>query len=100
MCSMAKPIMVLDSDLLLYGRGHWTVGCFKLDNVTGEYLMSMYGFPQQFIYYLVRLLGASLSRSIQRSRVISPKTQIHAALGFHASGSFQTWMGDAIGISL
>lgn len=92
--------MVLDSDLLLYGQGHWTVGCFKLDDVTGEYLMSMYGFPQQFIYYLVQLLGASLSRPIQRSRVISPETQIHAALDFYVSSSFQTWMGDATGISL
>lgn len=72
---------------------------FKLDDVTDEYLMSMYGFPRQFIYYLVELLGASLSRPTQRSRAISPETQILAALGFYTSGSFQTRMGDAIGIS-
>uniref|UniRef100_A0A8C2S8F8 Putative nuclease HARBI1 n=1 Tax=Capra hircus TaxID=9925 RepID=A0A8C2S8F8_CAPHI len=96
---MAIPITVLDCDLLLYGRGHRTLDRFKLDDVTDEYLMSMYGFPRQFIYYLVELLGASLSRPTQRSRAISPETQILAALGFYTSGSFQTRMGDAIGIS-
>uniref|UniRef100_A0A8C2MVR7 Putative nuclease HARBI1 n=1 Tax=Cricetulus griseus TaxID=10029 RepID=A0A8C2MVR7_CRIGR len=96
---MAVPITVLDCDLLLYGRGHRTLDRFKLDDVTDEYLMSMYGFPRQFIYYLVELLGASLSRPTQRSRAISPETQILAALGFYTSGSFQTRMGDAIGIS-
>nr|XP_023406681.1 putative nuclease HARBI1 [Loxodonta africana] len=96
---MAIPITVLDCDLLLYGRGHRTLDRFKLDDVTDEYLMSVYGFPRQFIYYLVELLGASLSRPTQRSRAISPETQILAALGFYTSGSFQTRMGDAIGIS-
>lgn len=96
---MAIPITVLDCDLLLYGRGHRTLDRFKLDDVTDEYLMSTYGFPRQFIYYLVELLGASLSRPTQRSRAISPETQILAALGFYTSGSFQTRMGDAIGIS-
>lgn len=96
---MAIPITVLDCDLLLYGRGHRTLDRFKLDDVTDEYLMSMYGFPRQFIYHLVELLGASLSRPTQRSRAISPETQILAALGFYTSGSFQTRMGDAIGIS-
>ncbi|XP_007497448.1 putative nuclease HARBI1 [Monodelphis domestica] len=96
---MAIPITVLDCDLLLYGRGHRTLDRFKLDDVTDEYLMAMYGFPRQFIYYLVDLLGASLSRPTQRSRAISPETQILAALGFYTSGSFQTRMGDTIGIS-
>nr|XP_055210810.1 putative nuclease HARBI1 isoform X2 [Gorilla gorilla gorilla] len=96
---MAIPITVLDCDLLLYGRGHRTLDRFKLDDVTDEYLMSMYGFPRQFIYYLVELLGANLSRPTQRSRAISPETQVLAALGFYTSGSFQTRMGDAIGIS-
>uniref|UniRef100_A0A7M4G037 Putative nuclease HARBI1 n=1 Tax=Crocodylus porosus TaxID=8502 RepID=A0A7M4G037_CROPO len=82
---MAVPIAVLDCDLLLYGRGHRTLDRFKLEDVTDEYLMSMYGFPRQFIYYLVDLLGASLSRPTQRSRAISPETQILAALGFYTS---------------
>ncbi|KAM7108629.1 putative nuclease HARBI1 [Ciconia maguari] len=76
-----------------------TLDRFKLEDVTDEYLVSTYGFPRQFIYYLVDLLGASLSRPTQRSRAISPETQILAALGFYTSGSFQTRMGDAIGIS-
>lgn len=96
---MAIPITVLDCDLLLYGRGHRTLDRFKLDDVTDEHLMSMYGFPRQFIYYLVELLGTSLSRPTQRSRAISPETQILAALGFYTSGSFQTRLGDAVGIS-
>ncbi|XP_015142731.1 putative nuclease HARBI1 [Gallus gallus] len=96
---MAVPIAVLDCDLLLYGRGHRTLDRFKLEDVTDEYLVSTYGFPRQFICYLVDLLGASLSRPTQRSRAISPETQVLAALGFYTSGSFQTRMGDAIGIS-
>ena len=40
-----------------------------------------------------------LCRRTQRSRAISPEVQILAALGFYTSGSFQTSMGDAIGIS-
>uniref|UniRef100_A0A8C5WVY0 Putative nuclease HARBI1 n=1 Tax=Laticauda laticaudata TaxID=8630 RepID=A0A8C5WVY0_LATLA len=96
---MAIPIAVIDCDLLLYGRGHRTLDRFKLEDVTDEYLVSMYGFPRQFIYHLVDLLGANLSRPTQRSRAISPETQILAALGFYTSGSFQTRMGDAIGIS-
>ncbi|KAI1237921.1 hypothetical protein IHE44_0014015 [Lamprotornis superbus] len=97
--AMAVPIAVLDCDLLLYGRGHRTLDRFKLEDVTDEYLVSTYGFPRQFICYLVDLLGATLSRPTQRSRAISPETQILAALGFYTSGSFQTRMGDAIGIS-
>ncbi|XP_075423616.1 putative nuclease HARBI1 [Ascaphus truei] len=96
---MAVPIAVLDCDLLLYGRGHRTLDRFRLDDVTDEYLVSTYGFPRQFIDYLVDLLGDSLSRPTQRSRAIIPETQIMAALGFYTSGSFQTRMGDAIGIS-
>ncbi|NXO80589.1 ALPL protein, partial [Sitta europaea] len=96
---MAVPIAVLDCDLLLYGRGHRTLDRFKLGDVTDEYLVCTYGFPRQFICYLVELLGVTLSRPTQRSRAISPETQILAALGFYTSGSFQTRMGDAMGIS-
>ncbi|CAH2325929.1 nuclease HARBI1 [Pelobates cultripes] len=96
---MAIPITVLDCDLLLYGRGHRILDRCRLDDVTDEYLVSTYGFPRSFIDYLVELLGSSLSRPTQRSRAISPETQIMAALGFYTSGSFQTRMGDTIGIS-
>ncbi|KAM4617646.1 putative nuclease HARBI1 [Discoglossus pictus] len=96
---MAISIAVLDCDLLLYGRGHRTLDRFRLDDVSDEYLVTTYGFSRQFIDYLVELLSASLSRPTQRSRAISPETQIMAALGFYTSGSFQTRMGDTIGIS-
>lgn len=96
---MAVPITVLDCDLQLYGRGQRTFDRCRLDDVTDEYLVATYGFPRSFIYYLVELLGSSLSRPTQRSRAISPETQILAALGFYTSGSFQTRMGDTIGIS-
>ncbi|XP_069479320.1 putative nuclease HARBI1 [Ambystoma mexicanum] len=96
---MAISIAVLDCDLLLYGRGQKTLDRFRLDDVTDEYLLSMFGFPRRFIDFLVDLLGSSLSRRTQRSRAIGPEIQILAALGFYTSGSFQTRMGDAIGIS-
>ena len=44
-------------------------------------------------------LHQALSRRTQRSRAISPEVQVLAALGFYTSGSFQTSMGDTIGIS-
>ncbi|KAM9302067.1 putative nuclease HARBI1 [Gastrophryne carolinensis] len=96
---MAIAFTILECDLLLYGRGHRTLDRFRLDDVTDEYLVSTYGFPRPFIDYLVELLGGSLSRPTQRSRAIGPETQIMAALGFYTSGSFQTRMGDTIGIS-
>ncbi|KAJ3583280.1 hypothetical protein NHX12_029526 [Muraenolepis orangiensis] len=75
---MAIPIAILDCDLLLHGRGHKTMDRFDLDSVSDHYL---------------------LTTRTQRSRAISPEVQILAALGFYTSGSFQTSMGDAIGIS-
>ncbi|XP_035250744.1 putative nuclease HARBI1 [Anguilla rostrata] len=96
---MAIPIAILDCDLLLHGRGHKTLDRFDIETVSDEFLLTTFGFPREFIYYLVELLGDTLSRRTQRSRAISPDVQILAALGFYTSGSFQTRMGDAIGIS-
>lgn len=96
---MSVPLAVLDCDLVLYGRGYRTLDRFKLDDATDEYVVSTYGFPRQFIYYLVDLLGDRLFRPTLRARAISPETQILAALGFYTSGAFQTRVGDAIGIS-
>ncbi|XP_041075446.1 putative nuclease HARBI1 [Polyodon spathula] len=96
---MAIPIAVLDCDLLLYGRGHRTLDRFDIETVSDEFLLTTFGFPREFICYLVEMLGETLSRPTQRSRAISPEVQILAALGFYTSGSFQTRMGDAIGIS-
>ncbi|XP_046897990.1 putative nuclease HARBI1 [Hypomesus transpacificus] len=96
---MAIPIAILDCDLLLHGRGHKTLDRFDIEMVSDEFLLTTFGFPREFIYYLVELLRDVLSRPTQRSRAISPEVQVLAALGFYTSGSFQTIMGDAIGIS-
>ncbi|KAG7315308.1 hypothetical protein KOW79_021396 [Hemibagrus wyckioides] len=96
---MAIPIAILDCDLLLHGRGHKTLDRFDIETVSDEFLLTTFGFPREFIYYLVELLKESLLRRTQRSRAISPDVQILAALGFYTSGSFQSKMGDAIGIS-
>ncbi|XP_062845912.1 putative nuclease HARBI1 [Trichomycterus rosablanca] len=96
---MAIPIAILDCDLLLHGRGNKTLDRFDIETVSDEFLLTTFGFPREFIYYLVELLNDSLLRRTQRSRAISPYVQILAALGFYTSGSFQSKMGDAIGIS-
>ncbi|XP_059184212.1 putative nuclease HARBI1 [Centropristis striata] len=96
---MAIPIAILDCDLLLHGRGHKTLDRFDLDSVSDSFLLSQFGFPREFILYLVELLREALCRRTQRSRAISPEVQVLAALGFYTSGSFQTSMGDTIGIS-
>lgn len=96
---MAIPIAILDCDLLLHGRGNKTLDRFDIETVPDEFLLTTFGFPREFIYYLVELLKDGLLRRTQRSRAISPDVQILAALGFYTSGSFQSKMGDAIGIS-
>ncbi|RXN17303.1 nuclease HARBI1 [Labeo rohita] len=96
---MAISIAILDCDLLLHGRGHKTLDRFDIETVPDEFLLTTFGFPREFIYYLVELLKDSLLRRTQRSRAISPDVQILAALGFYTTGSFQSKMGDAIGIS-
>ncbi|XP_035983967.1 putative nuclease HARBI1 isoform X2 [Fundulus heteroclitus] len=96
---MAIPIAILDCDLLLHGRGHKTLDRFDLDSVSNDFLLTNFGFPRDFILYLVELLKETLSRRTMRSRAISPEVQVLAALGFYTSGSFQTSMGDIIGIS-
>ncbi|KAM8871650.1 putative nuclease HARBI1 [Synchiropus picturatus] len=96
---MAISIAVLDCDLLLHGRGHKTMDRFDLDSVSDDFLLTQFGFPRDFILYLVELLRESLCRRTQRSRAISAEVQVLAALGFYTSGSFQTSMGDTIGIS-
>lgn len=126
---MAIPIAILDCDLLLHGRGHKTLDRFNLGSVSDNFLLTQFGFPREFILFLVGLLREvsvcqfpipfktcvstdlqllctvcvflcqALCRRTQRSRAISPEVQVLAALGFYTSGSFQTSMGDTIGIS-
>lgn len=54
--SMAIPIAILDCDLLLHGRGHKTLDRFDLDSVSDTFLLTQFGFPREFILYLVELL--------------------------------------------
>nr|XP_061802745.1 putative nuclease HARBI1 [Nerophis lumbriciformis] len=96
---MALSIAILDCDLLLHGRGHKTLDRFDVGSVSDDFLLTQFGFPREFILYLVELLRESLCRRTQRSRAISPEVQVLAALGFYTSGSYQTSMGDTIGIS-
>ncbi len=53
---MAIPIAILDCDLLLHGRGHKTLDRFDLDSVSDNFLLTQFGFPREFILYLVELL--------------------------------------------
>lgn len=53
---MAISIAILDCDLLLHGRGHKTLDRFDLDSVSDTILLTQFGFPRQFILYLVELL--------------------------------------------
>lgn len=122
--SMAIPIAILDCDLLLHGRDHKALERFDLNSVSDDFLLAQFGFPRDFILYLVKILSEvswfsilassvdinkvfhlystfsqDLCRRTLRSRAISPEVQVLAALGFYTSGSFQTSMGDTIGIS-
>uniref|UniRef100_A0A3P8UNK3 Putative nuclease HARBI1 n=1 Tax=Cynoglossus semilaevis TaxID=244447 RepID=A0A3P8UNK3_CYNSE len=96
---MAIPIAILDCDLLLHGRDHKALERFDLNSVSDDFLLAQFGFPRDFILYLVKILSEDLCRRTLRSRAISPEVQVLAALGFYTSGSFQTSMGDTIGIS-
>lgn len=53
---MAISIAILDCDLLLHGRGHKTLDRFDLDSVSDNFLLTQFGFPRDFILYLVELL--------------------------------------------
>lgn len=53
---MAISIAILDCDLLLHGRGHKTLDRFDLDSVSDEFLVAHFGFPREFILYLVEIL--------------------------------------------
>lgn len=60
---MAISIAILDCDLLLHGRGHKTLDRFDLDSVSDEFLITQFGFPREFILYLVEILREVRLRS-------------------------------------
>lgn len=61
--SMAISIAILDCDLLLHGRGHKTLDRFDLDSVSDEFLITQFGFPREFILYLVEILREVCART-------------------------------------
>ncbi|KAI4831841.1 hypothetical protein KUCAC02_001360 [Chaenocephalus aceratus] len=75
---MAIPIAILDCDLLLHGRGHKTLDRFDLDSVPDNLLLTQFGFPREFILYLVEILREALCRRISQasmSRCVSNVTR-------------------------
>lgn len=71
--SMAIPIAILDCDLLLHGRGHKTLDRFDLDSVSDTFLLTQFGFPREFILYLVELLREV---SMAQSSVLNSHIQL------------------------
>lgn len=67
-------------------------------HVSDEHLMRVYRFPRQEIIRLCNELRPQLERRTRRAHAIPTHTQVLAALRFFASGSFQTVIGDSVGI--
>lgn len=65
---MAISIAILDCDLLLHGRGHKTLDRFDLDSVSDEFLVAHFGFPREFILYLVEILREVRALACHASR--------------------------------
>lgn len=64
--SMAISIAILDCDLLLHGRGHKTLDRFDVGSVSDDFLLTQFGFPREFILYLVELLSeVNVSRAFK-----------------------------------
>lgn len=63
---MAISIAILDCDLLLHGRGHKTLDRFDVGSVSDDFLLTQFGFPREFILYLVELLSeVNVSRAFK-----------------------------------
>lgn len=83
--TMAIPIAILDCDLLLHGRGHKTLDRFDLEAVSDSFLHSQFGFPREFILYLIELLREVRLKLI---KPFSQLEQIHQCMmTFFISGS-------------
>ena len=68
-------------------------------HVSDEHLLRYYRFPRLEIIALINELDPHLQRATARSRPIPTSTQVLVALRFFASGSFQSTIGDAHGIT-
>lgn len=69
-----------------------------LDDVPDQHLRN-YRFPRQHIVTLCTTLEPRLQRPTARSHALPVDVQVLLALRFFASGSFQTTVGDTVGVS-
>ncbi|XP_050707633.1 putative nuclease HARBI1 [Eriocheir sinensis] len=67
-------------------------------HVSDEHLLRVYRFPRQEIIRLCDELRPHLERRTRRAHALPTHTQVLAALRFFASGSFQTVIGDTVGM--
>ncbi|XP_075739831.1 putative nuclease HARBI1 isoform X1 [Rhipicephalus microplus] len=69
-----------------------------LDDVPDQHLR-YYRFPREHIRALCTTLEPRLQRPTARSRTLPVDVQVLLALRFYASGSFQSMVGDTVGVS-
>lgn len=68
-------------------------------HVSDEHLLRAYRFPRHEILWLCDELRPQLERRTKRSHALPVHTQVLAALRFFASGTFQSVLGDSVGIA-
>lgn len=71
----------------------------SIEDLTDDAVFQMARFPRHDVVALCDMLRLDLERKTARSRPIPVDTQVLAALGFYASGSFQWVLGRGIGLS-
>lgn len=67
--------------------------------VSDAHLLRYYRFPRADIMWLCDELQEDIGRVTRRSHAIPTHTQVLVALRFYASGSFQSVLGDSVGLS-
>lgn len=67
-------------------------------HVSDEHLLRYYRLPREEIVRLCEELQDTVGRRTRRSHALPVPTQVMAALRFYASGSFQSVVGDAMGV--
>ena len=64
-----------------------------------HYLFSRFRLPRAILLELCNTLGPALEKPTRRSNPVPPHGQVSSTLGFLATGTFQTFVGDRVGIS-
>ncbi|XP_042882922.1 putative nuclease HARBI1 [Penaeus japonicus] len=67
--------------------------------VSDAHLLRYYRYPRSEIQWLCEKIGPEISRHTNRSHSIPVATQVLVALRFYASGTFQSVIGDSVGLS-